>query len=81
MNGKLQSSDVKNETPYNIPLLINENVISSGISDPALAYLRRRALQVIQAAGQEETAYRQLMAAVYTVQGCGKILFKEWRTK
>ncbi|MCN6980765.1 hypothetical protein MLR19_18810, partial [Escherichia coli] len=25
MNGKLQSSDVKNETPYNIPLLINEN--------------------------------------------------------
>ncbi|MIC57409.1 AraC family transcriptional regulator, partial [Escherichia coli] len=22
MNGKLQSSDVKNETPYNIPLLI-----------------------------------------------------------
>ncbi|EFG0733210.1 TPA: hypothetical protein ACGQCD_004369, partial [Escherichia coli] len=23
MNGKLQSSDVKNETPYNIPLLIN----------------------------------------------------------
>ncbi|EFI3576168.1 TPA: hypothetical protein ACIJ0T_004831, partial [Escherichia coli] len=21
MNGKLQSSDVKNETPYNIPLL------------------------------------------------------------
>lgn len=31
MNGKLQSSDVKNETPYNIPLLINENVISSGM--------------------------------------------------
>lgn len=27
MNGKLQSSDVKNETPYNIPLLINENVV------------------------------------------------------
>ncbi|EEQ8028636.1 AraC family transcriptional regulator, partial [Escherichia coli] len=26
MNGKLQTSDVKNETPYNIPLLINENV-------------------------------------------------------
>ena len=24
MNGKLQSSDVKNETPYNIPLLIKE---------------------------------------------------------
>lgn len=36
MNGKLQSSDVKNETPYNIPLLINENVISSvsGSSEP-----------------------------------------------
>lgn len=36
MNGKLQSSDVKNETPYNIPLLINENVISSrsGIPTP-----------------------------------------------
>lgn len=24
MNGKLQSSDVKNETPYNIPLLIGD---------------------------------------------------------
>ncbi|KLW43634.1 hypothetical protein SK52_04757, partial [Enterobacter sp. MGH86] len=32
MNGKMQSSHVKNETTYNIPLLINENVISSGIS-------------------------------------------------
>ncbi len=53
MNGKLQSSDVKNETPYNIPLLINENVISSGISlISALAYLRRRALPGDLAAGQ-----------------------------
>ncbi len=35
MNGKLQSSDVKNETPYNIPLLINENVIlQRNFSDP-----------------------------------------------
>ncbi len=81
MNGKLQTSDVKNETPYNIPLLINENVISSGISlDLALAYLRRRALPGDLAAGQEETAYRQLM-------GCGvyrtrmwENSFKEWRT-
>lgn len=32
MNGNLLSSHVKNETTYNIPLLINENVISSGIS-------------------------------------------------
>ena len=80
MNGKLQSSDVKNETPYNIPLLINENVISSGISLISLAYLRRRALPGDLAAGQEETAYRQLM-------GCGvyrtrmwENSFKEWRT-
>lgn len=71
MNGKLQSSDVKNETPYNIPLLINENVISSGISDIALAYLRRRALSGDLAAGQEETAYRQLM-------GCGVYRTRMW---
>ncbi len=77
MNGKLQSSDVKNETTYNIPLLINENVISSGISsDLALAYLRRRALPGDLAAGQEKPLIANSWVAVYTVQGCGKILLK-----
>ena len=32
MNGKIQISHVKNETTYNIPLVLEENVISSGIS-------------------------------------------------
>lgn len=31
MNGKIQISHVKNETTYNIPLVIDESVISSGI--------------------------------------------------
>ncbi len=77
MNGKLQTSDVKNETPYNIPLLINENVISSGISsDLALAYLRRRALPGDLAAGQKKPLIANSWVAVYTVRGCGKILLK-----
>lgn len=80
MNGKLQSSDVKNETPYNIPLLINENVISSGISLISLWHTYADEHYRDLTAGQEETAYRQLM-------GCGvyrtrmwENSFKEWRT-
>lgn len=80
MNGKLQSSDVKNETPYNIPLLINENVISSGISLISLWHTYADEHYRVICAGQEETAYRQLM-------GCGvyrtrmwENYFKEWRT-
>lgn len=78
MNGKLQSSDVKNETPYNIPLLINENVISSGISLISLWHTYADEHYRDLTAGQEETAYRQLM-------GCGvyrtrmwENYFKEW---
>lgn len=72
MNGKLQSSDVKNETPYNIPLLINENVISSGISLISLWHTYAdEHLSGDLAAGQEETAYRQLM-------GCGVYRTRMW---
>lgn len=71
MNGKLQSSGCKKRNSVQYSLLINENVISSGISDIALAYLRRRALSGDLAAGQEETAYRQLM-------GCGVYRTRMW---
>lgn len=72
MNGKLQSSDVKNETPYNIPLLINENVISSGISLISLWHTYAdEHYRGDLAAGQEETAYRQLM-------GCGVYRTRMW---
>lgn len=71
MNGKLQSSDVKNETPYNIPLLINENVISSGISLISLWHTYADEHYRDLAAGQEETAYRQLM-------GCGVYRTRMW---
>ena len=59
---------------------INKCDLQRNFSDIALAYLRRRALSGDLAAGQEETAYRQLM-------GCGvyrtrmwENYFKEWRT-
>ncbi len=81
MNGKLQSSDVKNETPYNIPLLINENVISSGISLISLWHTYAdEHYRVIWPRDKKKPLIANSWVAVYTVQGCGKILFKEWRT-
>lgn len=77
MNGKLQSSDVKNETPYNIPLLINENVISSGISLISLWHTYAdENYRVIWPRDKKKPLIANSWVAVYTVQGCGKILLK-----
>ncbi|EGZ3719409.1 helix-turn-helix transcriptional regulator [Escherichia coli] len=77
MNGKLQSSDVKNETPYNIPLLINENVISSGISLISLWHTYAdEHYRVIWPRNKKKPLIANSWVAVYTVQGCGKILLK-----
>ena len=69
MNGKLQSSDVKNETPYNIPLLINENVISSGISLISLWHTYAdEHYRVIWPRDKKKPLIANSWVAVYTVQ-------------
>ncbi|MGO0761635.1 AraC family ligand binding domain-containing protein, partial [Citrobacter freundii] len=77
MNGKMQSSHVKNETTYNIPLLINENVISSGISLISLWHTYAdEHYRVIWPRDKKKPLIANSWVAVYTVQGCGKILLK-----
>ncbi|EOX8511040.1 TPA_asm: AraC family transcriptional regulator [Salmonella enterica] len=78
MNGNLQSSHVKNETTYNIPLLINENVISSGISLISLWHTYAdKHYRVIWPRDKKKPLIANSWIAVYTVQGCGKILLKD----
>ena len=78
MNGNLQSSHVKNETPYNIPLLIHENVISSGISLISLWHTYAdEQYRVIWPRDKKKPLIANSWVAVYTVQGCGKILLKD----
>ncbi|ABV11206.1 AraC family transcriptional regulator [Citrobacter koseri] len=77
MNGNLLSSHVKNETTYNIPLLINENVISSGISLISLWHTYAdENYRVIWPRDKKKPLIANSWVAVYTVQGCGKILLK-----
>ncbi|HIF4731829.1 TPA: AraC family transcriptional regulator [Citrobacter amalonaticus] len=77
MNGNLQISHVKNETPYNIPLLIHENVISSGISLISLWHTYAdEQYRVIWPRDKKKPLIANSWVAVYTVQGCGKILLK-----
>lgn len=77
MNGKKSISHVKNETTFNIPLLINENVISSGISLLSLwhTYADER-YQVFWPRDKKKPLIANSWVAVYTVQGCGKIQLK-----
>ncbi|ASG86120.1 AraC family transcriptional regulator [Salmonella enterica] len=78
MNGNLQSSHVKNETTYNIPLLINENVISSGISLISLWHTYAdKHYRVIWPRDKKKPLIANSWVAVYTVQGCGKVLLKD----
>ncbi|CAM7610795.1 AraC family transcriptional regulator [Citrobacter sedlakii] len=78
MNGNLQSSHVKNETTYNIPLLINENVISSGISLISLWHtFADEQYRVIWPRDKKKPLIANAWVAVYTVQGCGKIRLKD----
>ncbi|HEM6718190.1 TPA: AraC family transcriptional regulator [Citrobacter koseri] len=78
MNGNLLSSHVKNETTYNIPLLINENVISSGISLISLWHTYAdENYRVIWPRDKKKPLIANSWVAVYTVQGGGKILLKD----
>ncbi|URN99337.1 AraC family transcriptional regulator [Leclercia adecarboxylata] len=78
MNGKLQNPHVKNETTYNIPLLINESVISSGISLISLWHtFANEDYRVMWPRDKKKPLIANSWVAVYTVQGCGKILLQD----
>ncbi|MBZ0060305.1 MULTISPECIES: AraC family transcriptional regulator [unclassified Leclercia] len=78
MNGNLQNSHVKNETTFNIPLLINESVISSGISLISLWHtFANEDYRVIWPRDKKKPLIANSWVAVYTVQGCGKILLQD----
>ncbi len=79
MNGKLQSSDVKNETPYNIPLSINDDLQRNFAISLWHTYADEH-YRVIWPRDKKKPLIANSWVAVYTVQGCGKILLKEWRT-
>ncbi|NBC98480.1 AraC family transcriptional regulator [Atlantibacter hermannii] len=77
MNGKSIVSNVKNETTYNIPLVIEENVISSGISLISLWHtLADESYQVIWPRDKKKPLIPNSWVAIYTLQGCGKLLLK-----
>ncbi|WP_312382522.1 helix-turn-helix transcriptional regulator [Atlantibacter subterraneus] len=77
MNGKSDVSNVKNETTYNIPLVIEENVISSGISLISLWHtLADESYQVIWPRDKKKPLIPNSWVAIYTLQGCGKLLLK-----
>lgn len=78
MNGKIQISHVKNETTYNIPLVLDESVISSGISLISLWHtLADESYRVIWPQDKKKPLIANSWVAVYTVQGCGKIRLKD----
>lgn len=78
MNGKIQISHVKTETTYNIPLVIEENVISSGISLISLWHtMADESYRVIWPQDKRKPLIANSWVAVYTVQGCGKIQLKD----
>jgi len=78
MNGKLQSSHVKNEPTYNIPLVLDENVISSGISLIALWHtLADESYRVYWPRDKKKPLIANSWVAVYTLQGCGKIILRD----
>ncbi|MRS92041.1 helix-turn-helix domain-containing protein [Enterobacteriaceae bacterium RIT714] len=78
MNGKIQISHVKNETTYNIPLVLDENVISSGISLISLWHtLADESYRVIWPQDKKKPLIANSWIAVYTVQGCGQIQLKD----
>src|SRR5471030_156266 len=74
MNGKIDSWHVKNETTYNIPLVLAENVISSGISLISLWHtLADQSYQVTWPGDKKKPLIENSWVVVYTLQGCGKI--------
>lgn len=78
MNGKSVLSHVKKETTYNIPLVIDENVISSGISLISLWHtLADESYQVIWPRDKKKPLIPNSWVAIYTLQGCGKLLLRD----
>ena len=80
MNGKSRLSNVKNEITYNIPLVLDENVISSGISLISLWHtLADESYRVIWPRDKRKPLIPNSWVAIYTLQGCGKLLLRGGR--
>ncbi|MEW5562820.1 AraC family transcriptional regulator [Enterobacter asburiae] len=78
MNGKSVLLHVKNETTYNIPLVIDENVISSGISLISLWHtLADESYKVIWPRDKKKPLIPNSWVAIYTLQGCGQLLLRD----
>lgn len=78
MNGKINFSHVKNEPTYNIPLVLDENVISSGISLISLWHTRAdERYRVYWPRDKKKPLIANSWVAVYTLQGCGVIILKD----
>ncbi|BDH47739.1 AraC family transcriptional regulator [Salmonella enterica subsp. enterica serovar Choleraesuis] len=78
MNGKNVISHVKNETTYNIPLVIEENVISSGITLVSLWHtLADESYRVHWPQDKRKPLIANSWIAVYTLQGSGKITLRD----
>lgn len=78
MNGKTRISHVKNETTYNIPLVLEENVISSGISLISLWHtLADESYRVSWPRDKKKPLIANSWVAIYTLQGCGKVYLKD----
>ncbi|KGT94376.1 AraC family transcriptional regulator [Erwinia typographi] len=77
MNGKNALSDVKTETTYNIPLVLEENVISSGIILISLWHtLADKTYRVFWPQDKKKPLIASSWVAIYTLQGSGKILLR-----
>ncbi|OFS08630.1 helix-turn-helix transcriptional regulator [Hafnia sp. HMSC23F03] len=78
MNGKSDVWHVKNELTYNIPLVLSENVISSGISLISLWHtLADASYHVIWPQDKKKPLIENSWVVVYTLQGCGKIILQD----
>ncbi|PLR35062.1 AraC family transcriptional regulator [Chimaeribacter californicus] len=78
MNGKKSLCDVKSETTYNIPLVIHENVISSGITLISLWHtLADESYQVVWPRDKKKPLIENSWVVVYTLQGCGEIILRD----
>ncbi|HHI2554955.1 TPA: helix-turn-helix transcriptional regulator [Klebsiella aerogenes] len=78
MNGKKYGCDVKNEPTYNIPLVIDENVISSGISLISLWHtLADDRYQVVWPRDKKKPLIENSWVAIYTLQGAGEIILHD----
>lgn len=78
MNGKVHISHVKNDSTYNIPLVIEESVISSGITLISLWHtLADASYRVSWPGDKRKPLIANSWVAIYTLQGCGKITLQD----